>query len=231
MPLCLIFQELMMERKNLETKVEQSERSIFMGVEPAFFGACLIIKALSWPKQYCMYIKIKLCFCSLHLCNLFVSIQLWKKRYHPLNKIITKIPFLGSTPVALTQHCKKSALSFFQFFPCHIAIHTICTETENPLCSLLFLLLPAMSNPHHGKEATSFMTVHSTVLECYSMQQQSPLPHPVEYHGSLHEPLNETYASEGKCCHHHTQWLSQQCNTPRYILDFSSITSSSYWIM
>jgi len=42
----------MMERTNSETEVEQSERREFSGVEPAFFGACLIVKTSSWPIQY-----------------------------------------------------------------------------------------------------------------------------------------------------------------------------------
>ena len=52
MPLCLILQESMMERMNSETKVEQLERREFLGVEPAFFGACLFMKTSSWPIQY-----------------------------------------------------------------------------------------------------------------------------------------------------------------------------------
>jgi hypothetical protein len=42
----------MRERMNSETEVEQSERREFLGVEPAFFGTCLIMKTSSWPIQY-----------------------------------------------------------------------------------------------------------------------------------------------------------------------------------
>ena len=54
------------------------------------------------------------------------------------------------------------------FFPRHVAVRTKCTATENPLQSLSFSMVPATSDAH-GKEARSFMKVHSTVM-WYGMQ-------------------------------------------------------------
>ena len=118
-----------MMRMILEPKVEQLESTEFLGVEPAVFGTCLIVKNLSWPTHIIMYIKIKLCFCSFLLCNLFVFIQSLKGYIIHWTKLLPKCHYLACTPVCW--YCMMKAQKFLrsasvskhqpdkQMHPCH----------------------------------------------------------------------------------------------------------------
>jgi hypothetical protein len=57
-------------------------------------GEHFLMLVWSWWLLFGLYNThkdLKLCFCSFHFCCIFVSIQLWRKTFHPLNKFIAKM--------------------------------------------------------------------------------------------------------------------------------------------
>jgi hypothetical protein len=97
MRLCLILQELMRKIVIMGIKVERRENRDFGGSRVHF-------PALVWSWRlrvglYNTYIKMKLCFCTFRLCNLFECIQPWRRDFVRWMNLSPKFPSLTRTPV------------------------------------------------------------------------------------------------------------------------------------
>jgi hypothetical protein len=92
----LFLEEILPEtspRMILGTEVEDIRRTVI------FWGRASTFRRLSFRLRaslYNTYIEMLLCFCSFHLCNLFVTIQPFRKRFHPWNKIFAKMRICGA---------------------------------------------------------------------------------------------------------------------------------------
>ena len=71
-----------------------------------FCSSRRLFSALVWSCRLCSslyitYIDLKLCFCSFYKCIVFVSIQLWRNTFRPLNKFIAKMRINGAPPCSM----------------------------------------------------------------------------------------------------------------------------------